>query len=69
MAFLFLLISAYFSKLLYDGHVEQSILGRGFLRSKYYSRDEEPIFFWINFVSYLIISILTLFLGVFLLFK
>jgi hypothetical protein len=69
MALLFLFISAYFAKLLYEGHADKTILGRGFFRSKYYSRDEEPIFFWINFASYSIISTLTLVFGIFLLFK
>ncbi len=43
----------YFASLLRHAFLYGEIKGRsGFISSKYYSRENEPFFFWINVVSY-----------------
>ena len=58
---LFLTLVIVFCWLMYKGYTSGEIIGRGWgFSTRLYSRDDEPVWYWVTFLSYLACAVLSM---------
>ncbi len=61
----FFVLCAFFSWLVYEAWSTGQVKARGWwFKVRYYSREDEPVMFWINTGAYMVIVVWTLVYGV-----